>query len=201
MSEATPADDTLEIALDPPIKFKGGEIASLTLQEPTAKQVRDAEKRLDAMFSPPSITEYHMELVRSVSGLSEDAVKLLPVSKLNAAAEFVRNFIDAEPPPSDGDDALMPMLEVTLDPPLTWNKATYTAIQLREPTIEELRKAKSFQRLAITPYTTRCCDMQLLEAVSGLPAAVIHSLPIRKLVEASIILARFTTGGLTIGKR
>lgn len=194
--------DILVLALDPPVKVKGGECASLTLCEPRARHVRDAEKKLDARLSEASITDHDIALVASCSGASEDVVKALPVRRLSAAVNFLMGFV--KDPYADLEDEQLDDLpeaefEIAVEPPLTWSGASFSVLVLREPTAEELRKARQFTRSSITPYTVRCREMELLRLVTGLQPAVIDGLRIRTQVEASRQLARFIEAGRRAG--
>ena len=83
----------LIIPLDPPISNGGGAVTELTLQEPTAAQVRAAESHLRNGVNPQSLRDYQLSLVTSVSGVSRQAIDKLPVSKLLEAADYLQGFI------------------------------------------------------------------------------------------------------------
>ena len=87
-------EPTLIIPLDPPIDRKGGgSVTELTLQEPTAAQVRGAETHLRNGVNPLSLREYQLSLVTAVSGVSREVIDRLPVSKLMEAANYLQDFI------------------------------------------------------------------------------------------------------------
>lgn len=203
MIEIEDAGGSFDLVLDPPIKTKGGECAALTLTEPRAKHVRDAEKRLDARMSEASVTDYEMALIKACSGADEEIIKALGVRQAGAAMNFLQPFI-GDPTDNLDDDALDDLpeatFEVAIDPALTWQKNSYPSLTLREPTLEELKRARQFTKQAFTPYTIRCRDMELLRLVTGLPPAVIDGLRIRTLTEASRQLARFIKAGQRAGK-
>ena len=199
----TEAADTLDLVLDPPVKAKGGECASLTLTEPRARHVRDAEKKLDARLSEASITEYEMALIKACSGADDAVVQALTARQAGAAMAFLQPFV-GDPTADMDDDPLDDLPEaafdVAIEPPVTWSKISYPALPLREPTLEELKRSRQFTKQAITPYTVRCRDMELLRLVTNLPPAVIDGLRIRTLTEATRQLARFIAAGRRGGR-
>ena len=200
---AADAGDTLVLELSPPIKVKGGECSSLTLREPRARHVRDAEKKLDARMSEQSVTEHDIALVASCAGVDDDVVRAMPVRKIGAAVNwllaFVKDpFIDLDDDPLD--DLPDAEFEIIIDPPIVWQKLEYPRLTLREPTADEMRRARVHTSKAITPYTIRCREMELIRLVSGLHPAVIDGLRIRTQVEASRQLARFIEAGRRAGK-
>lgn len=203
--------DRCTIPLDPPVELKGGgRCTELVLQEPRARQVKEAEQKLDSYISEASITDYEMHLVRSVSGVSDEVVKALPVVTLGRCMGFLQPFLDAGSADAQADaeadekgmdlDALPDAVEVAVEPPLKWNGAEYPVILLRQPRAAELRSARAHTKTATTPYTVRCFQMALLTSVSGLPPAVVDGLRIRTLTEASRHLARFIRAGRQAGK-
>ena len=193
--------DTLVIPLDPPITVKGGEWAQITLVEPRAQQVRLAEKELDERLSEASHTAYQMELVRAVAGVPKAVVEALRVRQLGEAYNFLAGFMDDPYEDIDqANEAPPDTLDLPIEPPLTWNKGSYPSLPLREPTAEELRKARGFMRSGVTPYTHRSYQMELLQMVTGFNPAIIHGLRIRTLTEASRHLALFIAAGRRAGK-
>ena len=212
MSEATPApvdgdiqavfDPEFNLEIVPPVVFKGATFDVLRLKEPRALQVRDAEQKIDATMSESSVTDYQIELVRLVAKVPEPVVAALPSRQLAVAYNYLADFIDApgEDVVADGLD-LPDACEMPLDPPLAWNGALVHSLTLREPTADQLRKARAFMRSGVTVYTHRCYHMHLLESVAGVSAAVVHGLRIRDLTRASRHLERFIAAGRRTGKR
>ena len=197
------AVEPLVLTLDPPVRAKGGECASITLTEPRARHVRDAEKKLDAKLSEGSITEYEMALIADCSDVDASVVGALTARQSGAAFNWLQTFV-GDSYSDIGDDSLEDLpdgpFELPIEPPLRWNGIEYAVLPLREPTLEEKKKSQQFTRQAMTPYTVRCRDMELLKLVTGLPAAVIDGLRIRTQVEAARQLARFIEAGRRAGK-
>ena len=192
--------DTLEIVFTPPLAYKGGEVASLTLREPTARQVRDAEREytLDAPWA--GTIAYELRLIGLVSGLQPLACDALPVGASNVAAEFLREFVETGA--EDGDEEAAPeAVTLPIEPPLKFAGLTYGDLDLREPLASEIRAARQLMRTSGSLFESRRAQMALVTAVSGLPAPVIDALPIRQLNAASRILGRFTSAGRKTGSR
>ena len=195
-----PVFETLELELSPPVTVRGVTYDVLRLQEPRAQQVRSAEQKLDSTLSEASVTEYQMELVRQVAKVTDDVVKALTVRQLYGAYNFLADFI-TDPYAGMEGDAEPQAIEMPLSASLSFSGGQVTSLSLREPTAEELRRARNLMRTATTPYTHRSYEMSLLESVTGLPAEVIHGLRIRDLTRASRHLAGFIEAGRKTGKR
>ena len=91
-------DPELTITLDAPIQAAGGgPVQEITLREPTAMQVRQAEGNLRAGVNPEAVRKYQIALVTSVSRLSQQVIDQLPVSKLTEAADYLQGFITPSP--------------------------------------------------------------------------------------------------------
>ena len=91
-------------------------------------------------------------------------------------------------------------MSLSLDPPISFNGASYGELDLREPLASEIRKARTLMRSAGNLFESRRAQMALVTMVSGVPAPVVDALPIRKLNEAGRILSRFTMAGRPTGK-
>ncbi len=194
--------DTLELRLDPPVSVKGGEVSLLIFAEPRARHVRDAEKKLDARMSEASITEYEVALITACAGVDAAVAHALTARQSGEAVNWLQRFIgnsygSLEDDPLD--DLPDGPFDFEVSPPLSWQGIDYPTLTLREPTLEELRKARAHTRQAMTPYTVRARDIELLRLVSGLPPAVIDGLRIRTQVEATRQLARFIEAGRRAG--
>lgn len=204
--------ETFSLQLDPPIKVKGGEVSVIELKEPRARQVRDAEARLDERLSEASATEYQMTLVRLVSDVPQEVVNELPIVALGQAMGFLQAFIDAGTDDEEATvraeedaggidlDSLPATVEVPIDPPVKWQGVEYGMIMLRQPRASELKQARQHMRSAVTPLTVRTYQLALLTSVSGLPPAVVDGLRIRTATEATRHLARFIRAGRQAGK-
>ena len=200
MSEAA---ESLLLELDPPVKVKGGECTSLTLTEPRARHVREAEKQLDDQYSEASVADYEKVLIAACSGVDEEIIKHLTARQVGRAMNFLNAFVGDVYKDAD-DDALDDLpegaFEIAIDPPLSWNKISYPTLVLREPLLDEMRRARQFTRQKLTAYTVRARDMELLRLVTGLPPAVIDGLRITTLREATRQLNRFILAGRKAGK-
>ena len=195
--------DTMRIEFTPPLPFKGGEIATLELREPTARQVRDAEREFSLDSPWAGTVAYELKLIGLVAGLPAKALDALPVGAVNYAAEFLREFVEAGAEDAEGgEDGPAPeATTLAIEPPLKFAGASYGDLDLREPLASELRNARLLMRSAGNLFESRRAQMALVTAVSGLPAPVIDALPIRQLNEAARILGRFIVAGRKTGSR
>ena len=198
--------DTMRIEFSPPLPYKGGEVASLALREPTARQVRDAEREYSMDNPWAGTVAYELKLIGLVAGLEAAALDVLPVGAVNYAAEFFKAFVEAgsEDQEGDDDDTPAPPPEpetLTIHPPLKFAGVSYSELDLREPLASELRNARKLMRTAGNLWESRRSQMALVTAVSGLPAPVIDALPIRQLNQAARVLGRFIVAGRKTGSR
>ena len=200
--------DTMTIALDPPIAYRGGELAEVTLKEPTARQVREAEREMTPEAPWAGMLAYELKLIGLVAGLPAPALELLPIGLANLASVFLQEFVtkgapeaDAEADADAGEDAPPEATTLPIDPPLAFNGVSYAELDLREPLASEIRKARQLVRTPGSLFESRRAQMALVTAVSGLPAPVIDALPISRLNEAARLLSRFITAGRPTGKR
>lgn len=193
--------DTMTIEFVPPLVVKGGgDIERIELKEPTARQVREAEREYSNEAPWAGNTSYELKLIGLVSGLTTAALDLLPVGAANYAAAFLTEFVEAGGAEGTEDDGL-PLEPVTLNisPPITFTGISYSELDLREPLASEIRKARQLMRSAGNLFESRRAQMQLITTVSGLPAPVIDALPIRLLNDAGRVLSRFTIAGRRTG--
>ena len=200
----TRAQPTMTIGFDPPLAYRGGEVAEISLREPTARQVRDAERELGAEAPWVNSVAYELRLIGLVSGLPAAALDALPVGAANYASTFLQEFIEAGAADPAADDEAEPPPEATtlaIEPPIKFTGVSYAELDLREPLASEIRKARALMRTVGSLFESRRAQMALVTAVSGLPAPVIDALPIRTLNEAARLLGRFITAGRPTGKR
>jgi hypothetical protein len=196
--------DTMTITLDPPVAYKGGEIAELVLKEPTARQVRDAEREYNQDAPWAGAVSYEMKLIGLVAGLTPVALEKLPVGVCNYAATFLQEFVEAgatDPEDADEDRPPPEAGSLPIEPPIKFAGVTYSDLDLREPLASEIRNARQLMRSSGSLFESRRAQMQLVTAVSGLPAPVVDALPIRQLNQAARILGRFSIAGRPTGKR
>ena len=195
--------DTMTIEFTPPLPFKGGEIALIELKEPTARQVREAERERSVDAPWAAHVAYELKLIGLVSGLNAAQLDLLPIGAANYAATFLTEFIEAGGTPIEDDEEQGPppleALSIEIDPPIKFMGVSYSEINLREPLASEVRKARQMMRSPGNLFESRRAQMSLITAVSELPAPVIDALPIRRLNEAGRVLSRFTIAGRKTG--
>lgn len=193
---------TMHIAFSEPIRFAKGELHELFLKEPTARQVREAEKVFDTQNVWASRQAYELKLIGLVAGIGNDATDALPIGAANYAAVFLHDFIEAGGGDAADESEEVPdaAVSIDLDTAITFGGTSYHALELREPLGSEIRKARMLLRQAGNLFENRRAQMALVTMVSGLPAPVIDALPIRKLNEAGRVLSRFTMAGRPTGK-
>lgn len=85
---------SLSIPLVPPVTFDGREYAEITLREPTAEEVRQAEEqlRVGAML-PHAQRNYKIHLVQRASGAPLAVVSKMGVGRLEAAMAYLNLFL------------------------------------------------------------------------------------------------------------
>jgi hypothetical protein len=84
----------LTIELAEPINLNGGSWSEITVREPTALQVKQAETLLKgANPSPEQGRAYQIMLVSLVSGAPRGVIESLPISKFNRAFDFIVAFV------------------------------------------------------------------------------------------------------------
>ena len=194
--------DTMTITFDPPIEHKGGHLAEINLKEPTARQVREAEKAHSIGAALAGAVSYEMKLVGVVAGIADQGLlDLLPVSAINHGHAFLQDFIEA---PADEDETLAEDeaphdVLLPLDPPITFGKEAFTELDLHEPLASQLRQARQLISTS-SLFESRRAQMHLITAVAGVPAPVVDALPIRTLNKAGRILSGFTIAGRRTGK-
>jgi hypothetical protein len=99
-------DPTKVIELDPPITVPGGgTFTELTLGEPKAIHVLNAEKHLKgAAIGAVDIRMYQLTLVSQQTGIPFATLRdNFPISVLNEAARYLQDFVEAGQP--TGEDA------------------------------------------------------------------------------------------------
>ena len=174
-------------------------LGSITLREPTAGMLKEAERgRGD---TSADTRKYQIDLVARVSGLSKAVVAALPVSNLNEAAYWLhKEFILSKRPADWRPDADLPRdLVVKIDPHLDLNDHRLSELRLREPTGEEGQKGL-LQLRTDSYFHRRCYQIALVSVVSGEAEPVIERLPISVVVAAFEYLDNFLWDGLPIGE-
>ena len=200
-SQAARAQPTMVIAFDPPLVAKTGEIAEISLREPTAREVREAERELGAEQPWVHMLAYELKLISLVSGLPLASCDLLPIGATNIASAFLQEFVEAGAADEDGDDDEPPeATTIAIDPPLKFSGVSYNEMDLREPLASEIRKARQLLRTNGSLFESRRAQMALVTLVTGLPAPVVDGLPIRTLNDAARVLGRFIGAGRKTGK-
>ena len=84
----------LEVHFDPALVYNGDSYDSVTVREPTAKQVQLAEAALKQSVNVATMREYQILLVSLVAGIKRGHAEQMPISKLNQLSAFVQGFID-----------------------------------------------------------------------------------------------------------
>ena len=198
---------TLTVTFSPPIAAPAGEIPGFTLREPTARQLREAEKEKDPSAPLAGQSAYEMRLIVLVASdpalTKKGASDRLPIGVINQCIVFLNEFIEA---PMDEEEEAADLagdepVACTLPINITFGKQTYTDLDIREPLGSEVRNARMLMREPGNLFESRRALMHLVTTVSGLPAPVIEALPIRTLNKAGRILGRFTMAGRATGKR
>ena len=191
-----PGERTLTIALDPPIKHAGGEIAELRLREPTGREMREAEGKLSDGVSAEAISNYQASLVSAVAGLSEDAINALRDSINRQAVSYLLTFDRSvrrgpeQPPPS---------LEIDLPEPVAFGGVTYRSLTLAEPTVGMRRRAETAMRTGQTAANARQYQIILVAEAAGVPFAAVETMPVSALNAAQAYLQGFIEPGPPTG--
>lgn len=176
------------ITLDKPIEHAGGEIRELKLREPTASEMREAEKLLGE-FTAETVSAFQARLLHLVAGLEPAASNLLLVSTMRRAAAYFVGF-DKRPVIEPGADA-NDTLDIDLPEPIESGGVTYVTLELTEPTVGTRRKAETALRSGRTAVNLRHYDIILVAGASNLPFDVAEKLPVSIMNQAAAYLRRF----------
>ena len=101
MSDENQTEDMpteLELSFDPALVFNGDSYDSITVREPTAKQVQTAEACLKQAVNVATMRDYQITLVALVAGIKKGHVDQMPIRKLNEASAFIQAFVDGPLP-------------------------------------------------------------------------------------------------------
>jgi hypothetical protein len=195
---------TLSVTFEPPITKDHLVLEQFVLQEPVARQVREAEKERAVPGISPWAAEvaYQMRLIVLVGGLKPKMGELLPIMVINHCMTFLDEFIEKKP---DEDELLAEgeapeARSLEIDPPIKFAGQEYYELDLREPLGAEIRNARLLMGTAATLFESRRSQMHLVTTVSGLPAPVVEQLRITTLNKAGRILGDFTKAGRATGK-
>jgi hypothetical protein len=195
---------TLTVTFDPPIAMDHLVLETFTLQEPVARQMREAEKERAQPGVSPWAAEmsYQIRLIVLVGGLKPKMGDKLPIMVINHCMAFLDAYIEQEP---DEDEMLeegdLPEARsLPIEPPIKFAGVEYYELDLREPLGSEIRNARLLMGTAATLFESRRAMMHLITTVSGLPAPVIEQLRISTLNKAGRILGDFTKAGRPTGK-
>jgi hypothetical protein len=189
-----PADRTLVIPINPPIKHEGGEVSELKLREPTGKEMREAERKFDGGMTPEAVSNFEVALVGAVSGVPEVALNKLPVSVMRRASDFVRGF-DVVPAPAE----LQETLNLILPEPISVGGVTYTELNLAEPTVGARRRAETAFRTGQTLANSRHYQLILTAEAAKAGFAAVEMMPVSVLNQAEAYLRGFLQPGRPIG--
>ena len=190
-----PEPDTISIAVFPPVLHGGREFASLDLREPRVSEVRASEELLGGVVNPASVLESEVRLAALVSGWPEEAIRELPASLLNQAADFLGGF-EAR---ARGARLAEPTLLIELDPPVVVQKGSFAELELREPRVSERRRAELHLTKGITVAASRAAEISLVTDVSAWPPAAVLKMPIGAFARAADYLAGFLERGRRTG--
>jgi hypothetical protein len=190
-----PADRTLVIPINPPIKHEGGEVSELKLREPTGKEMREAERKFDGGVTPETLSNFNAALISAVSGVPEEALNKLPVSIEQKAVDYLRGF-DVVPDQADNQPDT---LEVDLPEPVSYGGVTYSSLNLREPTLGARRKAESAYRSGRTIAATRHYQILIVAAASDADFGAVENMPVSALNAAEAYLRGFLQPGRPTG--
>lgn len=84
---------SLVLSIDPPIEYKGGQFAAITLKEPTLGQKRTATEHLRNGMNQASYTLFELMLLSMVTGWDQACVEKLPVTVFNEAMNYLQSFL------------------------------------------------------------------------------------------------------------
>lgn len=191
MSNVIPA-----IVLDPPVKIDGGKLDAISLREPTVKEVIAAETlACKEQTSVRYFAVLRTELIKTVSGLTDDAVSELPISKFEEAGNVMAGLIEAGMPETGAQ--ANETLEIPLDPSVKVGAISYDRLSLFEPTVRRVRMAEAAMDGAENTAAFRRYQANLVGGVSGIGWAAVQELPISMLNRAG----GFLMGFLAVGRR
>ena len=187
--------NTLTFPLDPPVPHAGGTIAAVTLREPTAEEAMQCERNV--VPGVVGFRSYRMALVVLCSGLGDDAVAALPISAFVDAEEFLLDLVRMDLPPME---APPPELCIEFDAPIVSGGVTYSELRLAEPNTGHVRMAEMAMNGGDGPADLRNYRCVLVAKVSGVPHAVVRTLPASLVTRAAAYLQGFSRPGRRRGR-
>jgi len=175
--------DTKNIAIARVIKANGGEYRQLELREYTLSEFL-------RVIGQAGETAQWSKIISSVSGWPDQAVDQLGARDLEEAKAFLQGF--SRQAQDFGAWSEEPRT-VHLDAAVQFGGTDYAALDLREYTVGEKRRAE-------THSGEHKQWAQVIAAVSGWPLPAVEKLPITKYWEARWYLEGFTLAGRATGE-
>lgn len=170
-------------------KIGGGEADKMVLREPELRDLLVSEAHVATNYLPHTIRARDISLISQVSKIEEAEIRTLPVSVTMQATDFLRGFIDKAEPSETSD----PSIVIMLDPPLAdADGLEYSAIHVSEPTTGDIEAAERALSKGVDSVSMRRFQMVLLKKCGDLPGALVPSLPVSVVDQATSFCQAFT---------
>jgi hypothetical protein len=197
MSDLATAE--LAIPLASPVKRRGREVTELILREPIVSQVHPAELDLKPGFAESDLRKYQIKLIAHAAGVPDDLdlVGGLPISKIERAAQYLQDWIDAKgcTVPAEAQESWL----MALDKPIVTNAGEVSDLYLHEPSGDQVERASRPKRGQFGPGQVRAYEITLVALVAGVSEVVVRALPITRHVLAVRFIESFFLGGRRTG--
>ena len=178
----------MKLTFDPPLKHEDVTCAEMVFREPTVGEVLKAEQVFAVQEGGQARRVRNRMLITLVSGVSEDIVRKMPVSKFRQAAEYLNGFdAPADPKAPRNMDA---ELVIPLGRKIEKMGRIVDQLELREPTTGEVEEAQR-KLTANTSEAMRAMQIHLIALVADLPRTLIEIMPVSVINQGSRYLTGF----------
>jgi hypothetical protein len=190
-----PIAEKLDISI-PALTVGGKTVTALNLVEPLSKHVQTAGLLLVPGHSHADRRQWQFRLVSQVTGIPEEDVQKIPVSRLDRASAYLWEWIDKDAYQFkfDADSHV-----ITLKKPVVLENAQCERLSLREPFGGEVLTAERRLRPPNGSGQARDYEIALVALVSGVQEPLIRNVPISQLNEAVAFFAHFFDDGQEAG--
>lgn len=186
------------ITLETPITVKNQTYSELKLREPVVNEVIMAARVIGNRKTVMAACDSQIDLLKRVSGWTQEAIDELPVSIMDEAFAYLTSFQEEDQPSeitASGELEIDPAIELP-------NGDHFTSLLLKEPTVGQRKKAmKQLDQYDQNMVGGLEFQVTLLGEVTGWKTAAILKLPIHYFMQASQYLSRFFTNGQETGEK
>ncbi|EHH68378.1 hypothetical protein [Gluconobacter morbifer] len=179
-----------------PISFEGGQIQTLSIQEPDALKLCNAQRAIEVDANPEAMSIFARDIVVACCGISSKVADLLPLGVTAAISDLVMTTIMAE---VDGFEFDPSQDTIELNPPVNVGTIGYSELYVRSATTGEMIKANSNLRNSQGPASDLKYRMSLVSQVCGIPITTVHKFPASTVYKTAKVIEVFTNDGRGTG--